>query len=105
MKGPPSIGQLVICGSWDTVVWLDNTGAKRVGIGKDRKPAVDNGNRLFRSEKTLAGLALNLTAVFTGERLFLKMYRLRSIVPNKLDVARNGVPITFSKKSAGPPIL
>src|SRR5690606_41788606 len=102
-KGPPSSGQLTICGNLSICVFpykigvLNRDFKGRAPIATPREPIDFEGDC-----RPVRGFERNSTKWFTGSSVARKIKRERLKVPNKLDTAENLLFLTFSNYSAGP---
>ena len=102
-NGPPSSGQPTICGRSASV----HSSKSRIlpeHLGSERMPAFAARNNVAGPAclKNSAGFDLNRTAVLVLSSVLRNKKSMRSRVPKMLHAARNLLPFTFSKSSAGP---
>ncbi|MNP26666.1 hypothetical protein D3C76_1195310 [compost metagenome] len=104
MKAPPSIGQCCICGKSDICISWAVTGRRLnpfIGSAfKAANPVPTLLNGFLSADNGLLRRAIMFCVLF---QVFRNINWLRSIVPNRLDTARNLEPFTRSNNKAGPP--
>src|SRR5690606_27240950 len=102
-NGPPSIGQLTICGSWLMRVVPCRMGALRF-VFHGRADTAVAATPVYRKAffSTRIGSDFTSTNTLILSSVSRNMKRERSSVPKRLDTAGNGLPFTFSNSKAGP---
>src|SRR5690606_7527943 len=102
-NGPPSIGQLTICGNWLMRVVPCEIGEFRVTF-QGRADSAVVATFVYRNGFFSARIGSDLTSTSTliFSSVSLNMKRERANVPNRLDTAGNGLPLIFSNSKAGP---